>query len=25
VMAWPLSWLVRRYEQHATAWRKARG
>jgi len=23
VMAWPLSWLVRRYEQHSTAWRRA--
>ncbi|EFW80839.1 ectoine/hydroxyectoine ABC transporter permease subunit EhuC [Pseudomonas savastanoi] len=25
VMAWPLNWLVKRYEQHATAWRTARG
>lgn len=24
VMAWPLSWLVRRYEQHITAWRQDR-
>ncbi|MCQ3014184.1 ectoine/hydroxyectoine ABC transporter permease subunit EhuC [Pseudomonas tremae] len=24
VMAWPLSWLVRRYERHATAWRQVR-
>lgn len=23
VMAWPLSWLVRRYEQHSSAWRRA--
>ena len=22
VMAWPLSWLVRRYEQHLTTWRR---
>ncbi|MFH7473892.1 ectoine/hydroxyectoine ABC transporter permease subunit EhuC, partial [Pseudomonas syringae pv. tagetis] len=25
VMAWRLSWLVKRYEQLATAWRTARG
>ncbi|NWA24818.1 ectoine/hydroxyectoine ABC transporter permease subunit EhuC [Pseudomonas gingeri] len=24
VMAWPLSWLVRRYEQHSSAWRQVR-
>jgi len=24
VMAWPLSWLVRRYETHSTAWRRAK-
>jgi polar amino acid transport system permease protein len=23
VMAWPLSWAVRRYEQHISAWRRA--
>ncbi|BBP76439.1 ectoine/hydroxyectoine ABC transporter permease subunit EhuC [Pseudomonas gingeri NCPPB 3146 = LMG 5327] len=22
VMAWPLTWLVRRYEQHSSAWRR---
>lgn len=24
VMAWPLNWLVRRYETHSTAWRRAK-
>lgn len=24
VMAWPLSWLVKRYERHVTAWRQDR-
>lgn len=25
VMAWPLSWLVKRYERHVTAWRQEPG